>query len=54
MEMSCVEVFIFICRICSRNLTSTEIISTEIGQLSRSSWAELMEGQRCTCPSAQP
>lgn len=31
MEMSCVEVFIFICRIFSRNLTSTEIISIEIG-----------------------
>lgn len=45
MEMPCAEVFffIFICRIYSRNLTSTEIISVEIGQLSRSSWAKLME-----------
>lgn len=41
----CLEIFIFVYRIYCRNLTKAEIISIEIGQFSRVSWAKLMEGQ---------
>lgn len=49
MEMFCLEIYVFICRIYSRNFTKTEIISLEIGQFSRVLWAKLMEGQHTLC-----